>query len=75
MAFNETTDDVFYVGVPKFNTLVFFDVSEERFRIPHVVTEVAAGVTEPRISITGWFAYISDNDTLDYSSRVDKPLY
>ncbi len=68
MAFNETTDEVMHVGVPTFNTLMFFDVSEERFKIPHVVTEVAAGVTEPRLSLTGWYAYVSDNDTLDYET-------
>ena len=67
MAFHERTDDVMYVGVPKFNALTFFDVSEERFKIPHVVTEVAAGVTAPRLSLTGWFAYVSDNDTLSYA--------
>ncbi len=31
---------VIYTGVPEFNALTFFDVSEERFKIPHVVTEV-----------------------------------
>lgn len=71
MAFsNKSHTDIINVNVPEFNSLAFFDVSEERFVIPHVVTEVANGINKPRISITGWFAYTTDNDELEYGPGI-----
>ena len=51
--------EVVKVGVPTFNTMTFFDVSEERFVIPHVVTEVAAEISNPRIALTGWVCLLA----------------
>lgn len=41
--------------VPTFNTLILFNVFDHR--TPHLVTEVAAGVEDSRISIGGWFEF------------------
>ena len=43
--------------VPSFNTLVLFNVGENTH---HWVEPIAAGVTERRLSVTGWFLNTPD---------------
>lgn len=48
--------------MPSFNTLVLFNVGENTH---HWVEPIAPGVTEKRLSVTGWFLNTPDrNDTL-----------
>ena len=53
------------VVVPTFNTLTFFDVSRERFIIPHFVTEIVQGVDHPRVALTGWYQYKGGEEPLE----------
>jgi hypothetical protein len=43
------------VLTPTVNMLTIMDVSNERFMLPHCVSEVAAGVDAIRTALTGWF--------------------
>ena len=54
------------VMMPTHNTLTFFDVSRERFAIPHFVSEVVQDLTEMRLSITGWFQYSGEDEAFRY---------
>jgi hypothetical protein len=41
---------------PPFNTLSIFDTKwQEQEGAPHLVSEVAQGITNKRISYTGWY--------------------
>ena len=41
---------------PPFNTLAIFNVDSKNSGSPHLVTEVAQGITNKRIAYTGWYS-------------------
>eukprot|EP00047_Mylnosiga_fluctuans_P020894 m.97567 g.97567 ORF g.97567 m.97567 type:complete len:453 (+) comp8670_c0_seq2:339-1697(+) len=61
------------VLVPSYGTFTFFDVSRERFQIPHTVSEVPRGVTATRIALTGWFQYLGGNSPHQLHVTDERP--
>ncbi|EGD77649.1 hypothetical protein PTSG_08742 [Salpingoeca rosetta] len=56
------------VLVPQRNAFTFFDVSEERRVLPHLVTEVVAGLDRERIAVTGWMQFKGERDKFCFPS-------
>ena len=53
MSYDKKINNVKDVLLPRFNKMAIFDVAKNR--TPHSVTQVANGVTNKRISLTGWY--------------------
>ncbi len=59
--------------IHRYNTFTFFDVSQERRILPHMVTEIVSGLDKFRCAITGWMQYRNDNAPFEFqqSSQYD----
>ena len=57
---NEECDEVIETHIPKFNSLVLFDVP-----LKHAVLPVSCNCQSERFAITGWYQNIYKNDNID----------